>query len=145
METVVPERLGVGFRWLLASSWVSNLGDGIAIAAGPLLVASLTHDAFLVALAALLQWLPPLAFGLYAGALADRLDRRLIVVTVDLLRAVVLVLLALSVVSGMVSIALVLVAMFLLGTAEVFADNTCLLYTSPSPRDGLLSRMPSSA
>ena len=124
METVVPERLGVGFRWLLASSWVSNLGDGIAIAAGPLLVASLTHDAFLVALAALLQWLPPLVFGLYAGALADRLDRRLIVVTVDLLRAVVLVLLALSVVSGTVSIALVLVAMFLLGTAEVFADNT---------------------
>ena len=25
------------------------------------------------------------------------------------------------------------------------APNTCLLYTSPSPRDGLLSRMPSSA
>ena len=25
------------------------------------------------------------------------------------------------------------------------ADNPCLLYTSPSPRDGLLSRMPSSA
>src|SRR5680860_1467993 len=24
-------------------------------------------------------------------------------------------------------------------------DNSCLLYTSPSPRDGLLSRMPSSA
>ena len=31
--------------------------------------------------------------------------------------------------------------------AEVLGwdDNTCLLYTSPSPRDGLLSRMPSSA
>ena len=25
------------------------------------------------------------------------------------------------------------------------ADSRCLLYTSPSPRDGLLSRMPSSA
>ena len=25
------------------------------------------------------------------------------------------------------------------------SSNTCLLYTSPSPRDGLLSRMPSSA
>ena len=25
------------------------------------------------------------------------------------------------------------------------ADTACLLYTSPSPRDGLLSRMPSSA
>ena len=30
-------------------------------------------------------------------------------------------------------------------TSEVKLDNTCLLYTSPSPRDGLLSRMPSSA
>ena len=27
----------------------------------------------------------------------------------------------------------------------IVAANTCLLYTSPSPRDGLLSRMPSSA
>ena len=31
---------------------------------------------------------------------------------------------------------------FLLGIAQ---SNGCLLYTSPSPRDGLLSRMPSSA
>ena len=29
-------------------------------------------------------------------------------------------------------------------TANLFT-NSCLLYTSPSPRDGLLSRMPSSA
>ena len=28
---------------------------------------------------------------------------------------------------------------------DCFEDKTCLLYTSPSPRDGLLSRMPSSA
>jgi predicted MFS family arabinose efflux permease len=124
VEAVAPRRLGVGFRWLLASSWVSNLGDGLSLAAGPLLVASQTHDPFLVALAALLQWLPPLVFGLYAGALADRLNRKAIVVTVDLLRAVVLVLLTLSIATDMVSIALVLVSMFLLGTAEVFADNT---------------------
>ena len=32
------------------------------------------------------------------------------------------------------------------GTICRFGDgDTCLLYTSPSPRDGLLSRMPSSA
>ena len=30
-------------------------------------------------------------------------------------------------------------------TSVVTMPNTCLLYTSPSPRDGLLSRMPSSA
>ena len=30
-------------------------------------------------------------------------------------------------------------------TAYDYNDDACLLYTSPSPRDGLLSRMPSSA
>ena len=29
--------------------------------------------------------------------------------------------------------------------AKICIENGCLLYTSPSPRDGLLSRMPSSA
>ena len=32
-----------------------------------------------------------------------------------------------------------------LGIPVNWVDYTCLLYTSPSPRDGLLSRMPSSA
>ena len=32
-----------------------------------------------------------------------------------------------------------------LGLLQFAVTNTCLLYTSPSPRDGLLSRMPSSA
>ena len=124
VEALVPGRLGVGFRWLLASSWVSNLGDGIALAAGPLLVASLTGDARLIALAATVQWLPPLLFGLFAGVLSDRLDRRLIVVTVDLIRTVVLAVLAVTILTDRVSIAVVLGTLFLLGTAEVFADTT---------------------
>ena len=33
----------------------------------------------------------------------------------------------------------------LLVKGEPGTGKTCLLYTSPSPRDGLLSRMPSSA
>jgi predicted MFS family arabinose efflux permease len=123
LDVVVPPRLGVGFRWLLASSWTSNLGDGIALAAGPLLVASQTDEPFLVALAALMVWAPPLLFGLYAGALTDRLDRRRIVIAVDLARALVLALLTVVVVTGWGSITLVLGAMFLLGTAELFADN----------------------
>lgn len=122
-EVVVPARLGSGFRWLLASSWISNLGDGIALAAGPLLIASETSDPRLVALATLLQQLPWLAFGLLAGALSDRLNRKLIVVAVDLTRASVLVVLAMTIVSGEVSIPVILSALFLLGTAEVFADN----------------------
>jgi MFS family permease len=124
VETIAPRRLGVGFRWLIASSWVTNLGDGIALAAGPLLIASQTHDAGVVALAALLNWAPQLLFGLYAGALADRLDRRLIVVSVNLVRVVVLAVLAASIVTEVVSVPVVLGSLFLLGSAEVFADNT---------------------
>ena len=123
IDTLAPPRLGAGFRWLLASSWISNLGDGIALAAGPLLVASQTDDAVLVAAAALLQWLPQLLFALYAGALSDRMDRRAIVVTVDLLRAGILITIAASIVTDTVSIAVILAALFVLSTAEVFADN----------------------
>ncbi len=123
-ETVAPRRLGPGFRLLLASSWLSNLGDGIAIAAGPLLVASLTQDPLLVASAATLQWLPPLLFGLWAGALSDRLDRRRLVVVADVARTLVLTVLAVALVTDVVSIAVVLGALFVLGTAEVFADNS---------------------
>jgi MFS family permease len=123
VEAVLPRRLGTSFRWLLASSWTSNVGDGIAIAAGPLLVASQTDAPFLVALAALLVWAPPLLFGLYAGVLTDRLDRRRIVIVVDLVRVAVLAVLTTFVVTDHVSITVVLVALFALGTAEMFADN----------------------
>ena len=122
-ERIAPARLGVGFRWLLASSWVSNLGDGFALAAGPLLVASQSRDPRLVAASVLLQQVPWLLFGLFAGVLADRLDRRLMVVVVDVLRTVVLALLVASIVTGTVNIALALVAMFLMGTAEVFSNT----------------------
>lgn len=122
-DRVAPPRLGTSFRWLLASSWTSNLGDGLALAAGPLLVASQTHQPFLVALAALLQRLPWLLFGLYAGALADRLDRRRMVMICDALRVVVLAVLALAVGTGHVDIDVVLVAMLLIGVAEVFSDS----------------------
>lgn len=120
---VAPSRLGPGFRWLLGSAWASNLGDGFALSAGPLLVASQSHDPRLVALALLLQQLPYLLFSLFAGALSDRIDRRTIVVTVNLTRAAILGLLSLTITTGRVNVALVLVAMFLLGIAEVFGNN----------------------
>ncbi|MFN8520040.1 MAG: MFS transporter [Chloroflexota bacterium] len=123
LETIVPARLGAGFRWLLANSWTSQLGDGIALTAGPLLVASQTDDAFLVAMATMLQWLPHLLFGLHAGAISDRLDRRRIAMAADVARALVLMVLVVAIVTGTVSIGVVLVVLFVRATAEVYADN----------------------
>ncbi|WP_423463064.1 MFS transporter [Promicromonospora sp. MS192] len=137
VEVVFPRRLGRPFRWLVSASWTSNIGDGIALAAGPLLVASQTDSAFLVALAAMLERLPWLAFGLWAGVLADRLDRRAVVIVANAVRALVIAVLCVFVATGTVSIWLVLAAMFLWGTAEVFADTTqqTLLPMLVEPRD----------
>jgi MFS family permease len=122
VEAVSPARLGRSFRWLLGSVVISNIGDGIALAAGPLLVASETRDPLLVAAAAFLQRLPWLLFGIIAGAYVDRLDRRRMVAAVDTCRAAVLLVLTVTVATGSVSITLILATMFLLGTAETFSD-----------------------
>jgi MFS family permease len=137
-EAVTPARLGHGFRWLLASSVISNIGDGIALAAGPLLVAAQTRDPLLVSMALLAQQLPNLLFGLPAGAIADRFDRRRIVAMVNLVRAGVLVVLAATIVSGAVGIAIVLATLFVLGTAEIFADvSSSSLVPRVVPREHL--------
>jgi MFS family permease len=122
-ETIVPARLGRSFRWLLAAAFVNNIGDGIVVAAGPLLVASQTSDPFLVSMAALSGSLPILLFGVLGGAAADRFDRRRMVIVADLARALALVVLVATIVGGAVNIAVVLVTLFVLGTAETFADS----------------------
>ena len=123
-EFIAPSRLGRSFRWLLASSWVTNFGDGITLAAGPLLVASQTHSPLAVAMAALLQRLPWLLFGLYAGVLADRVNRRAIVIVTGLVRAAILLLVTASILTHRVDIAVVLAALFLFGVNEAFGDTT---------------------
>jgi MFS family permease len=123
-DLVAPARLGRDFRWLLASSWATNLGDGITLAAGPLLVASQTHNPLAVAMAALLQRVPWLIFGLYAGVVADRINRRAIVITTGLARVVILLLLIASILTHRVNTAVVLAALFLFGVSETFSDTT---------------------
>lgn len=115
--------MGRDFRWLLASSWTSNIGDGVALAAAPLLIASMTSSPILVAAGAVLQFLPWLLFGLHAGAIADRFDRRRMVMVANAARAVVLAGLCAFLITGTANIWIVLAVAFLYGTAEVFVDT----------------------
>jgi len=123
VETVAPARLGRSFRWLLSATVVNNVGDGVALTAGPLLVASQTRDPFLVSLALLSEYLPVLLFGVIGGVAADRFDRKRMIVAVNIGRAFVLGVVVFTIVGGVVNIALVLAALFALGTAETFADS----------------------
>lgn len=134
-EIVTPRRLGPSFRWLLASTIVNNAGDGVVVSAGPLLVASQTRDPLVVSMALLSEYLPVLLFGVLGGAVADRFDRRRMVVVVNVGRALVLGALVAVIVTGTVNIAAVLAVLFVLGTAETFADSA-----SSTLVPGLVSR-----
>src|SRR5258705_159025 len=85
--TVLPARLGASFRWLWSASTLTNIGDGIVLAAGPLLVASQTRDPFVLSLPFFGEFLPSLVFGTFAGVGVDRADRRRILILVNLARA----------------------------------------------------------
>lgn len=123
IDVVAPVRLGRSFRFLLSATFINNVGDGIALSAGPLLVASTTRDPFLVSMALLSERLPVFLFGVIGGAVADRFDRRRLVVIANIGRAIVLIALVATIAGGTVNIAVVLAALFILGTAETFADS----------------------
>ena len=116
-------RLGSRYWRLWSASVVSNLGDGIDAAALPLLAATLTRDPRLVAGMAVAFTLPWLLFALPAGAIVDRLDRRKVMYRVNIVRAALVGVIALSVVTDTASIWLLYVIAFSLGTCETLFDN----------------------
>jgi MFS family permease len=110
-------------NWLLSSSAVSNLGDGIGKVAFPLLAANLTRDPVLIAGLSATQFLPWLLFALVAGTLIDRIDRRKAMIIANLVRAVVVGVMGVLVYFDTVSIPLVYAAALLIGTAETVAES----------------------
>jgi len=116
-------KLGTGFNRLWAASAVSNLGDGIMWTAFPLLVVTMTSDPLVVAAVSFAQTLPWFLFALVSGALVDRLDRKLVMVRVDLVRAAIVLVLGVLVVTESVTIPWIMVLAFLLGTAETLFDT----------------------
>ena len=115
--------LGKEYAKLLGARTVSNLGDGITLVAGPLLAAALTHDPLLIAGLAFAQRLPWLLFALVSGALVDRLDRRRLMATVDILRSAAVGFLGVAVLFDFAGLALMYAVFFFVGTAETLFDT----------------------
>lgn len=115
--------LGPSYWKLWAASITSNLGDGVTMAALPLLAVTLTSDARLIGGVAFAFALPWLLFALVAGALVDRLDRRRVMWVVDGVRAALVAVLAVTVATDTASIPLLYAVAFALGTAETLFDN----------------------
>ncbi|MGC5285413.1 MFS transporter [Micromonospora sp. DT231] len=123
MRALVSARLGADFTKLWTAAAVSNVGDGVTMAAGPLLVASVTDNPASIAGAVFAQQLPWLLFALISGAYVDRLDRRRLVVGVNLMRAVALAALAATIATETVTVLIIYLVLFLLGVGETLADT----------------------
>jgi MFS family permease len=115
--------LPVDFRRLWWASAVTNLGDGALLAAGPLLVVSVTASPAAVGTAVFVQQLPWLLFSVPSGVTVDRVDRRRLVIVVNTCRAVVMTLLVGLILTDTVTLVALYAVLFLLGTAETLADN----------------------
>ncbi|WP_353511304.1 MFS transporter [Intrasporangium sp.] len=115
--------LGAAFWRFWCAAVLANVGDGIRVAAFPLLAASLTNSPAAVGFVAAATALPWLVTGLPAGSLADRRGARVLLVVSDAVRISVLVALVVALVTDVTSVALVAVAAFLLGVAETVRDT----------------------
>jgi len=116
--------MGPAFNRMWASSMVSNLSDGILIAAAPLLAISLTDSTVLISAIGAMVMLPWLLFAIPIGVLVDRVDRRFIMAGANATRSAVVGALALLISIDQVTIYWLLVASFVIGVCEVAADTT---------------------
>lgn len=114
---------GGGFRTLWLATASSNLGDGVALVAVPLLAATLTADPAAIAGLTFAQRLPWLLFPLLSGALADRFDRRRVMVAVACARAALVAILAAALLTERASLPLLYAVFFLLSGGETLFDT----------------------
>ena len=116
--------MGKAFNRLWSASLVSNLSDGVLLAAAPLLAITLTDNTVLISLLGAMVMLPWLLFAIPIGTLVDKLDRRYILAGTNLLRSAVVGALAFTIAADLVTIHFLILAAFIIGTCEVASDTT---------------------
>jgi MFS family permease len=151
--------LGINYWRLWTASVISNLGDGISGVAYPWLASAVTRNPLHIALVGVATRLPWLVFSLPAGVITDRIDRRLLVVAMDTIRAIVTIGVAVvvlvfqselaspeSIASGEALppegagalLAILYISALLFGLAEVLRDNAAqTLMPSVASKDNL--------
>jgi MFS family permease len=122
-----------GFRapfpryWL--SAFLADFGDGVRLAAFPLLAAQLTRSPAAVAAVTAVQGLPWLLLGAGAGVIVDRADSRRVMLIVDITRAAIIAALAAAILARSAGLALIYLAAFVTGAGSAVRDTaaaTCV-------------------
>lgn len=116
-------RLGSGYWRVWWANTVSSIGDGAFVSALPLLAVTITRDPRLIAVVSAAFYLPWLLLSLPAGALVDRYDRATLMWRAQAVQGGVVAVIAVLAALRLADIAMLTVAGFCLGTAEVVFSN----------------------
>ncbi|MFJ8893518.1 MFS transporter [Leifsonia sp. NPDC102414] len=117
-------RLGAPYWKLWTSSALSNLADGVMKVALPLVAIRYTESPALIAGLGFAFTLPWLLFALTAGALADRFDRRRLMLWANTARAALLSVLVVVAIIGAGSIWMLYAIALFVGVAETIYDTS---------------------
>ena len=123
LSDVRRRSIGPRFRLVWLSVIVSSTGDGMFVTAFPLLAATLTRDPVLIAGITVATRLPWLLFSMVTGAIADRMDRRRLMIGADVVRFVIVGALGATILAGVANIWQLYACAFLLGTGETLHVN----------------------
>lgn len=108
------------YRLLWAGAFTSSVGTWMQEVAQNWLILTMTGSAFLLGLDAFLGDAPFLAFSLFGGVLADRVDRRRILLLSQLVQLSSAFLLAGLILSGAIQVWIILTLSFVVGLAQSF-------------------------
>ena len=120
MTDSIPLRRQRPFALFWSSRVLGSLAFQMASVAIGWLIYDLTGSAYQLGLAGLCQFLPMVPLTFVVGPVADRFDRRRIVIVTQALQAATLALVTLSAEQGWLSVHVVFLALILLGSARSF-------------------------
>jgi predicted MFS family arabinose efflux permease len=118
-------RLGRRFWRLWTALAVSSVGDGMFAVALPLLALQYTRNPLAVSAVMVSQLMPALLLGLPIGTLADRVNRRSLIVAVEIVRFAALAVFGTTLLLGRGDLQLVYATAFLLGLLDLTFDVVC--------------------
>lgn len=110
------------FVLFLTARTVGVAGFAVTAVALPVLVLQLSDSAFLTSLVVAVEVVPYLVFGLVAGAVADRVDRRRLILTCQVLAAACLATVPLAQALGLLTVGHVIIAAAAVATCWVWFD-----------------------
>ncbi len=101
-------------RWLYAGQIISQVGDGVSKVALLWFVYAMTDSALKMSLIGVLQTIPPLVFGPFAGVLLDRIEKRRAMIVIDAVRTCLLASIPILYAAGWLTLPLLYVLVFVI-------------------------------